>query len=480
VTKTVPVKLGMDNPESSKPSAKEESGVDQLGLHRLELSDKDQRPETESEGEGGSKQEESRKGRPEGDDLLHKPKPPKSWIQRVPTTTAEGAASFSTNDEFFSQTSSHRLKTSSGNWSFFKKLKRSWKSSRVEDTLGQAEQVYLCHSTEDLPSNSHVQAQQLASISSLPAEVLEKVFQLLPLPTLQVVVLVCRRWRELGELPQFWTWLNNMLKRGNLVIVPIVKEMRKLKTVKKLVMNKRMVTAALLEVMARQAEIEELVLTNKMHCSHQRQLCQQCLSYLSSTSGLGLNLVKPNDLANSLSQLRKVGLNGVQLTEGQVSELLATSLAESSKLASLDLSHNDMSGIDPFLLSLAVSQLDEINLYESNLNECQVKAIVAALTSRSKLRVLIAGGVSCGWSSLAPASIALATNTLQAADLSFLLSLQVDAILSKSLEVTSLKVLLVRWTKGKVKQDLLERAKKVIPRVFEENQLPQVPRVTNA
>ena len=94
--------------------------------------------------------------------------------------------------------------------------------------------------------------------------------------------------------------------------------------------------------------------------------------------------------------------------------------------------------------------------------------------------MLIAGGVSCAWSSLSPASIALATNNLQAADLSFLLSLQVDAILSKSLEMTSLKVLLVRWTKGKVKQDLLEQAKKVIPRVFEENQLPQVPRVTNA
>ena len=40
----------------------------------------------------------------------------------------------------------------------------------------------------------------------LPAEMLERVFHLLPPLDLKSVVLVCRWWREVGDAPVLWAW----------------------------------------------------------------------------------------------------------------------------------------------------------------------------------------------------------------------------------------------------------------------------------
>ena len=40
----------------------------------------------------------------------------------------------------------------------------------------------------------------------LPAEILEKIFSLLPPQELKNVMQVCRWWREVGGLPRLWTW----------------------------------------------------------------------------------------------------------------------------------------------------------------------------------------------------------------------------------------------------------------------------------
>jgi hypothetical protein len=44
-----------------------------------------------------------------------------------------------------------------------------------------------------------------AGILSLPGEILEQIFLLLPRRDLMQVVLVCRWWREVGERPHFWS-----------------------------------------------------------------------------------------------------------------------------------------------------------------------------------------------------------------------------------------------------------------------------------
>merc|ERR1719186_1228723 len=41
-----------------------------------------------------------------------------------------------------------------------------------------------------------------------------KIFQLLPPQDLKMVVLVCKRWRDMGEDPSLWTWCLVRYKAG--------------------------------------------------------------------------------------------------------------------------------------------------------------------------------------------------------------------------------------------------------------------------
>ena len=42
----------------------------------------------------------------------------------------------------------------------------------------------------------------------LPPEMLERVFHMLPHRDLERAVLVCRRWRDVGEAPSLWAWVS--------------------------------------------------------------------------------------------------------------------------------------------------------------------------------------------------------------------------------------------------------------------------------
>ena len=47
----------------------------------------------------------------------------------------------------------------------------------------------------------------VTEVDKLLPELLEMVFRLLPRRDLKVVVLVCKRWREVGEAPVLWAWV---------------------------------------------------------------------------------------------------------------------------------------------------------------------------------------------------------------------------------------------------------------------------------
>ena len=68
----------------------------------------------------------------------------------------------------------------------------------------------------------------------LPAEMLERVFHLLPPRDLKAVVLVCRWWREVGEAPALWAWLYLQVYKENIGYMQQVLTSRRLKGVKKM------------------------------------------------------------------------------------------------------------------------------------------------------------------------------------------------------------------------------------------------------
>ena len=49
---------------------------------------------------------------------------------------------------------------------------------------------------------------------------LEKIFRLLPPRDLRSAVLVCRRWREVGETPRLWPWVTITVSSDNISEMP--------------------------------------------------------------------------------------------------------------------------------------------------------------------------------------------------------------------------------------------------------------------
>ena len=92
----------------------------------------------------------------------------------------------------------------------------------------------------------------------LPAEMLEKVFHLLPPRDLKTVVLVCRWWREVGEAPALWAWVTITVTRWNLAIMPEVLEARKVAGARRVVAW--VVSEEVLEAVARHPGVRHLVI----------------------------------------------------------------------------------------------------------------------------------------------------------------------------------------------------------------------------
>ena len=54
-----------------------------------------------------------------------------------------------------------------------------------------------------------------------PNEILEKVFRMLPRRDLMRAVLVCRRWRDVGESPILWAWVAPHCRKRLITLDPI-------------------------------------------------------------------------------------------------------------------------------------------------------------------------------------------------------------------------------------------------------------------
>ena len=83
-------------------------------------------------------------------------------------------------------------------------------------------------------------------------------------------------------------------------------------------------------------------------------------------------------LARTVTNLEKLEISYTKLTQHQIVTIL-TALRDGSKMTKLDISFNDMTGVDPKLLAKAVIYMKNwIHLYQSNtassssnLNCCQ-------------------------------------------------------------------------------------------------------------
>merc|ERR1712129_670029 len=100
-----------------------------------------------------------------------------------------------------------------------------------------------------------------------------------------------------------------------------------------------------------------------------------------------LSSIRTDLLAEAVTQLEEVNLAYAGLTPEQVEAIFAA-LDKPSQLRTLQMSGNNLSSVDPYVLAQAVTQLVEVELNDTQLAAQQVEAILAALKTPGKLKEL--------------------------------------------------------------------------------------------
>ena len=353
----------------------------------------------------------------------------------------------------------------------------------------------------------------MAAINTVPTEVLFLTFKLLPPKSLRAVVLVCRRWREVGEHPSLWTFVTFMVNHRNLTRVPLMLGSRRFQAVRKLYLGELdeevleavvrhpglkelnmsflqmsgsyqegrvQIPAIKLELLSKaSASMEVVNLSNMMVTSNENEavfskifkpICEESKLKKLDVSNNDLSSVEPGLMAKLVQNLEYIDLITTGLTNQQTDSIFRA-INETSKLKFLSIRNNNLSSVKPEILAAAMAKLEEVDINGSDLTREQEQAIFAKLCNNCcKLRNL-SFGFSNSLCSVHPDTIARAANRLESFQLfGSATTQQTEEILRQSLVKTKLQRLHIEFLVGKeVDQELLEQARKNIAVVdFEE------------
>ena len=97
--------------------------------------------------------------------------------------------------------------------------------------------------------------------------------------------------------------------------------------------------------------------------------------------------MEPGLLAGAIRKLESLNVESVQLTAQQTQSILEA-INEDSQLKSLDISWNDLSSVEPGLLAGAVRKMESLNVDFGQLTAQQTQSILAAVNEDSQLKSL--------------------------------------------------------------------------------------------
>merc|ERR1719319_437600 len=266
------------------------------------------------------------------------------------------------------------------------------------------------------------------------------VFHLLPPRDLKAVVLVCRWWREVGEAPALWVWVCIRVKGENHGYIKEFLDSRRLQAVRRIEVREEVeVSEELLQAVVRHPGLKEM-----------------------RVQSTDLSAVDPELLAQAVTQLEEVV--HTRLTPQQVTAI-CTAMTGNSPLKALGLTDNNLSSVHPELLAQAVTQLEEVDLVNTDLTPQQVKAIFAALDTSCKMKILKIQNNNL--SSVDPDVLARGVNKPETVDMcgTDLTEQQMTKILTRSLLITNLKKLDIE-DNGEVDDELCRQATQVIEELF--------------
>ena len=293
-------------------------------------------------------------------------------------------------------------------------------------------------STYNLPHN--------IIMDKLPVEMLLGIFELVSYKDLKNVVLVCRRWREIGETPRFWSSFPAKVKTRNMSVMSEMLSSRRMKQLKKLTIE-----STLSEEVSHTIMNHPVLREFKLSEEEEPQTIISVLNVICSRGYKGTVLdmsendmfdIDPELLAKVVTKLQKLEINCTELTLQQAAAIF-TAVSEESTMIELDISDNDLSGVDPELLAKAVNNLTTLYIENTNLTLQQTEAILTAVSEGSKMIKL--NIVENNMSGVDPGLLAKAVANLETLDIgrTELTQQQATAILSgisKGTKLTKLNI----------------------------------------
>ena len=299
-------------------------------------------------------------------------------------------------------------------------------------------------------------------MDKLPVEMLLGIFELVSYKDLKNVVLVCRRWREIGETPRFWSSFPAKVKTRNMSVMSEMLSSRRMKQLKKLTIE-----STLSEEVSHTIMNHPVLREFKLSEEEEPQTIISVLNVICSRGYKGTVLdmsendmfdIDPELLAKVVTKLQKLEINCTELTLQQAAAIF-TAVSEESTMIELDISDNDLSGVDPELLAKAVNNLTTLYIENTNLTLQQTEAILTAVSEGSKMIKL--NIVENNMSGVDPGLLAKAVANLETLDIGSteLTQQQATAILSGVSKGTKLTKLNISWNNlSGVDSELLAKA----------------------
>ena len=337
--------------------------------------------------------------------------------------------------------------------------------------------------------------------SLLPPEMLHQVFWQLPPRELKNVVLVCRLWREVGEEPVLWAGVIPRVTRENMSTMPERLGSKRMRAVRELRVKLGVeVSEEVLEAVARHRRLRVVEMGCAKLSSVDPSLLASAVSRLEEVgmdrteltvlqveaimtaihgrdcpvkkldiSYNNLSTVDPRLLANTVKSLEEVGMVMAKLTFQQVEEIMSAIGAGDCFVKKMYISLNNLSSVDPRLLAIAVTRVEEVVVLMTELTARQVEAIMATLDAGGGLvkRLNISFN---NLSTVDPALLARVVNRLEEVKMNKteLTVLQMETILTQSLLKTSLRKLEMFYhlDDSRIDEMLVARARLVIKQLY--------------
>ena len=231
-------------------------------------------------------------------------------------------------------------------------------------------------------------------MENLPTEMLLYIFEMLSYRDLKIAMLVCRRWREIGEIQQLWGSLPVIVNKRNISVMPEILSTRRMLGLNKLRIETEL-SEKVSQTIARHPGLREFELSQR----NDEQTIISVLNVICSREGQGMILRLNNKnvsgvdaelLARAVIKLETLEFSNTQLTQQQIVAIL-TAVSDGRKMTKLDISFNDMSGIDKKLLAKTVTKMKKLNITDTNLTQQQAEAILTAVSEENVVSKLYIG-----------------------------------------------------------------------------------------